>query len=250
MASTANLHGWTLVSLRPQNQHASLRQAARRRQARVLAASSFRLQAVASDTALARALACPLKIAVSPAAVRFAARVASLQGDWLAIGSATATALMQAGATQVQVPAPQTAAGLLNLPALLQVKGLDVGLISAPDGLGVIEKTLPARGANLQSAHVYRRQAVKLSETRRQVLLDLPGKIACMVSSQAAFGQFWQQFTPAQQKKMRRWHFVASSARLLHYLQSLGLTRLHLAENTRAPALLNALAKAAPRSVT
>ncbi len=250
MATRPNLIGWTLISLRPQNQHAGLRQAAGRRQARVVAASSFRLQAMACESALAKALACPLRIAISPAAVRFAASMAVLSGDWLAIGDSTAKALRNAGARQVQVAQPQTAAGLLGLAALTQIKGLDIGLISAPDGLGLLEKTLPARGARLHSAHVYRRQPLTLSESRRQQLLALRGRIGCLVSSQAAFGQFWLQFTPVQQKKMQAWHFVASSARLLHYLHGLGLSQVHLAENTQAPALLNALAKAAPRSVT
>jgi uroporphyrinogen-III synthase len=250
MATTPYLHGWTVVSLRPQNQHAGLRQAATRRHARMVSASPFRLQATVSESALATALACPLRIAVSPAAVRFAAKMATLHGDWLAVGDSTAKALRNAGARQVQVPQPQTAAGLLGLAALTQIKGLDIGLISAPDGLGLLEKALPERGARLHSAHVYRRQPLTLSESRRQQLLALRGRIGCLVSSQAAFGQFWQQFTPAQQKKMQAWHFVASSARLLHYLHGLGLSQVHLAENTRAPALLNALAKTAPRSVT
>jgi uroporphyrinogen-III synthase len=250
MATTPHLHGWTVVSLRPQNQHAGLRQAAMRRRAHMLSASPFRLQATVSETALAAALACPLRIAVSPAAVRFAAKMAPLHGDWLAIGAATAKALRNAGARQVQVPQPQTAAGLLGLAALAQIKGRDIGLISAPDGLGLLEKGLPERGARLHSAHVYQRQPLALSESRRGQLLALRGPVACMVTSQAAFRQFWQQFSNKQQQTLHAWHFVASSARLLHYLQGLGLAQVHLAESTRAPALLNALAKAAPRSVT
>jgi uroporphyrinogen-III synthase len=248
MATTPQLPGWTLVSLRPQNQHAGLRQAATRRRACVVSASPFRLQAAVSESALAKALACPLRIAVSPAAVRFAAKMASLHGDWLAVGASTAKALRNAGARQVQVPQPQTATGLLGLAELSHIKGLDIGLISAPDGLGLLEKVLPERGAKLHSAHVYRRQPLVLSDARRGQLLALRGPVACLVTSQAAFAQFWQQFTPPQQRMLKHWHFVASSTRLLHYLHGLGLAQVHLAENTRAPALLNALAKAAPRS--
>lgn len=247
MATTTTLSGWTLVSLRPQNQHAGLRQAARARGARLVSASPFRLKAVADDAALARALACRLRIAVSPAAVRFAAAMAAIEGDWLAIGQATANALRRAGAASVQVAQPQTAAGLLQMPMLQHLHGQSIGLITAPDGLGMLESALPARGAELHIAHSYRRQPLAFGAAKMRRLLALQGQVACLVTSQAAFGQFWRQFAKEDQRHLRHWTFVASSPRLLHYLQTLGISRVLLAENTRSMALLTALATATER---
>jgi len=247
MATTTTLSGWTLVSLRPQNQHAGVRQAAHVRGARLVSASPFRLEAVADDEALTRALACRLRIAISPAAVRFAAAMAAIEGDWLAIGQATANALRHAGARSVQVAHPQTAAGLLQLPILQQIKGRHIGLVSAPDGLGLLESALPARGAKLHIAHIYRRQPLTLGAAKMRQLLALQEQVACLVTSQAAFGQFWRQFAKEDQRRLRNWTFVASSPRLLHYLQTLGISRVLLAENTRSMALLTALATATER---
>jgi len=61
---------WTLISLRPQGQHDALRQAARKVGASLLAASVVRLQPQQAPQALRAALACPVRIATSPAAVR------------------------------------------------------------------------------------------------------------------------------------------------------------------------------------
>ena len=241
MPSTPPLAGWTVVSLRPQNRHDSLRRAAAGYGARVFAASPFRLRATGDAAGLDAALACPIRIASSPEAVRFAAALRPLRGRWWAIGRGTARALQAAGAERIEIAEPETADGLLALPSLQRLHGRAVALVTAPDGRGLMERELPARGARLQVTHVYVREPLDLAPARRQALAALGARSALLVSSQAAFTQFWRQLDARAQSAWRRRPCIASSARLLHYLRQQGFRRLAQAENTHAPAMLAAL---------
>lgn len=245
MPSTSPLAGWTVVSLRPQNRHDAVRRAAAAQGARVLAASPFRLRATDDAAALDAALACPIRIASSPEAVRFAAALRPLRGAWWAVGQGTAQALRAAGATRIEIAEPQNADGLLALPSLRDLRGTSVGLVTAPDGRGLMERELPARGARLRIAHVYAREPVPLTPARLQALAALGARSALLVSSQSAFGQFWRQLDEKTRDTWRGRPCIASSARLLQYLRQQGFRQLAQAESTHAPAMLAALAACA-----
>ncbi|MFM6988788.1 MAG: uroporphyrinogen-III synthase [Arenimonas sp.] len=250
MPSTPPLAGWTVVSLRPQNRHDAVRRAAAAQGARVLAASPFRLRATADRAALDAVLACPIRIASSPEAVRFAAALRPLRGAWWAVGHGTARALRAAGATRVEIAEPQNADGLLALPSLRDLRGTSVGLVTAPDGRGLMERELPARGARLRIAHVYVREPVPLTPARLQALAALGARSALLVSSQAAFGQFWRQLDEKKRDTWRGRPCIASSARLLQYLRQQGFRQLAQADSTHAPAMLAALAACAGKDRT
>jgi len=236
---------WTLISLRPQGQHAALRQAARKAGATLLAASVARLVALPAPEALHAALACPVRIATSPAAVGFARQQGTIAGEWWAVGAATARALRAAGASAVHSPLQESAEGLLQLPGLKAVQGLNIGLITAPDGRGVLQQTLHARGAQVISAHVYQRQALPLrASARAQILALSPALTALAVTSQSTLDGFLAQFTGTETAHLKGMLCVASSERLLHYLQSLGFRRCVRAESTRAVAIAHALSTA------
>lgn len=245
MPPTPPLAGWTVVSLRPQNRHDALRRAAAAQGARVLAASPFRLRATGDRAALDAALACPIRIASSPEAVRFAAALRPLRGAWWAVGQGTAGALRAAGATRIEIAEPQNADGLLALPSLRDLRGRAVGLVTAPDGRGLMERELPARGAQLHVAHVYAREPVPLGPARRRALDALGTRSALLVSSQSAFGQFWRQLDEPARARWRGRPCIASSTRLLQYLRQQGFRRLARAESTHPPAMLAALAACA-----
>ena len=252
MTRTLPLSGWTVVSLRPQGQHEAVRRAARKLGARVIAASVQRLSPLPAGEALAALLACPLRIASSPNAVRFAARQSSLPGRWLAIGSETAACLLQAGAHSVQVPEPQTADGLLQLACLQSVHGRRIGLLTAPDGRGLLERELPARGARLQVAHSYRRQASALTAGSVQRILAAGPRTGLLVTSQAAFAVFLTQFDASARRRLKSRPCIASSARLLEYLQAEGFRHVLASRSTRPEdtlqALSDAMAPARPRN--
>lgn len=233
--------GWTVVSLRPQNRHDAVRRAAAAHGARVLAASPLRLRATGDRAALDAALACPIRIASSPEAVRFAAALRPLRGAWWAIGQGTARALRAAGATRIEIAEPQNADGLLALPSLQNLRNKAVGLVTAPDGRGLMERELPARGARLQVAHVYVREPVPLGPVRLRTLAALGERSALLVSSQSAFGQFWRQLDEKSRDNWRSRPCIASSARLLQYLRQQGFRQLVQAESTHPSAMLRAL---------
>ena len=244
MPRASDLYGWTLISLRPRYRHGAVRRAAAAQGARVLAISPFELLALDAGAALQAALHCPIRIASSPAAVTFAAAQANLHGDWLAIGTATAKALRRSGAASVQTAEPQNAEGLLALPELSDCQDKPIGLITAPDGRGELERVLPERGAQLHIAHVYRRQALPLPESAHRSLRGLGPDSAVLVSSRAAFAEFWRQLDDAERDKISRTLCIASSVRLLDYLQTLGLQKLRLAAGTQSTAMLAALGEA------
>lgn len=244
MTRALPLSGWTLVSLRPQNQHAAVRRAASRWGGRVVAASAYKLVSTPDKGDLERVLACPLRIASSPNAVRFAAIKCTLSGDWLAVGSSTASALLRAGAGSVRSPEPQSADGLLVLDVLKSVQGKRIGLLTAPDGRGLLERVLPARGARLVIAHSYQRQPVKLTAAARLRIAGSGPDTALLVSSQRAFQRFYAQFDAAAQDDLKSRVCVASSMRLLEYLQAMGFTRVLVCRSTMPEHALQALAEA------
>ncbi|HWR95636.1 MAG TPA: uroporphyrinogen-III synthase [Arenimonas sp.] len=239
------LAGWTILSLRPQNQHAPVRRAAAHWQARAIALSAFRLAPSVNTDELADVLACGLRIATSPAAARLAGQQAELGGDWLAVGAGTARELFRAGARAVQVPQPQTADGLLALQALQRVRGRRIGLLTAPDGRGLLEESLAARGATLRLAHVYRREPVALSGRHLAGIDALGSHAAVLVTSQKAFGHIWAQLDASRRRKFKSLICVASSTRLVEYLKALGLTRVICSDSTLPQRQLSALAHAA-----
>lgn len=244
MTRALPLSGWTLVSLRPQNQHAGVRQAARQFGARVIAASAYLLAALPDNGALERVLACPIRIASSPNAVRYATMHGPLPGHWLAVGSATASALLRAGATSVRVPEPQTADGLLALDILQSVKGRRIGLLTAPDGRDLLERTLPERGARLITANSYQRRPVTLRAATRQRIVASGPATALLVTSQRAFQRFFTQFDNAGQRTLKTRICIASSMRLLEYLQAQGFARVLQSRSTLPLDTVQALADA------
>jgi uroporphyrinogen-III synthase len=210
----------------------------------VLAISPYALLALDPGTSLESALRCPIRIASSPAAVAFASAQTPLHGNWLAIGEATAKALRNAGADTVQSTEPQNAEGLLALPILSDCRDRHIGLITAPDGRGELERVLPERGAHLHIAHVYRRQPLKLPVSVHRRLQALAQNTAVLVSSRAAFAELWRQLDASERANISRTLCIVSSVRLLEYLQGLGIQQVRCAAGTRPAMMLAALHQA------
>jgi uroporphyrinogen-III synthase len=247
MTHTLPLSGWTLVSMRPQNQHAPVRRAAQKWGARVISASVIKLVPSHEPAALAEVMKCPVRIATSPNAVRFAAKHQTLSGDWLAVGTSTAKALLSVGARSVQTPEPQTAEGVLALAGLQSIKGKQIGLLTAPDGRGLLEKELAARGAQLIIAHTYQRQTLPLKVSTCQQIIDSGPRTALLITSQQAFRHFFAQFDDAGQRTLKTQICVASSVRLLEYIQTLGFERVLTSQGTKPKDVIQTLASALVR---
>lgn len=247
--------GWQLVSLRPRGQHGPLRAAVRAAGGRLLALSPWALvprRDPAARQALQQALACPLVVFTSPAAVAAADALLALARvrpapQWLAVGEGTARALQARGAGPVAWPQRMDSEGLLALPPLLQVDGRCVGLVTAPGGRGSIPAGLAARGARCIQADVYDRVPLALPG-RLRARLRRPGDgSVLLLSSGKALETVWAQLDDAQRDGLRRCRVVAASARLAAQAAALGFARVQQAASARPADLLAACPPPAPR---
>ncbi len=241
------LAGWYVISLRPSGAHGSVRRAAAALGARVLPISTLRLLSLDAGVALDAALACPVLVFTSPAAVRFARAqrplVATPGQAWLAVGSGTATALRQAGVAEVRMPNDRAdSEGLLALPELQSLRGQSVGLVTAPGGRGLIGETLAQRGARVHLAEVYRREPLIPRPARIGLLEALPGLSALLVSSAEAFDALWSRLDEPARTRLRQRPVVASSPRLAARLAGDAFAAIVIADGAAPNALLAALA--------
>ncbi|WP_119716929.1 uroporphyrinogen-III synthase [Cognatilysobacter tabacisoli] len=241
--------GWYVISLRPRGDHDAMRRAAARAGAGLIALSPWRIDARddgATRDALARALSAPVIVVTSPAAVRAAARLAALgevRATWLAVGRTTAAALRRAGVVDVTSPARMDSEGLLALPALQAVDGVDVALVTAPGGRGELAPALTARGARVRRADVYQRTPTPPPPRALAALRALDAPAVLAVSSGEAL-QRTLAGVPANVAAILRAQRVAvASARLGELARASGFTRIVVADGPRPRDLVAAAAR-------
>ncbi len=227
---------WHLISLRPSGQHDGLRRAAARFGARTVAVSPWRLQARDDDATrdrLAQALACDRLVFTSPAAAIAAARLVPperMKADSLvAVGQGTARVLLRHGASAVQAPARMDSEGLLALPAMADLHGKRVALITAPGGRGMIAAQVQARGARLLRVDVYERVPLQIPAALWSRLQALATPTVLAVSSGEALERVLPQMPPALRERWQRQPLVAASARLAELATALGFAHAHVA---------------------
>lgn len=229
--------GWYVISLRPQGGHEALRRAAATQGAGLIALSPWRIQPLMDEPArqaLDTALAAPRVVFTSPAAVKAAAGLLPLRRadaqEWIAVGSGTAHALGRVGIEGVVCPSRMDSEGLLALPALQEVSGLPVGLVTAPGGRDALSHTLMQRGARLLRADVYAREPVRLSASSLRKLLALQVPAVLLISSQGALRQVLETVPANAAATLRSLPAVAASARLQEMARQEGFVDPFLAE--------------------
>ncbi len=181
--------------------------------------------------ALLAALGDELAIFTSPAAVRFAAKLAPLRtaATVVAVGQGTAAALMACGIS-AQVPAQrQDSEGLLALDVLGDLDGRRVALVGAAGGRGVLRGELAARGARLREVHVYRRVAPRLDRRHSEPLLALPARSAVLISSAEALGHLRHGLAGPAWDRLQRALAVVSSERLREVANEAGFAQILVA---------------------
>ena len=240
------LAGWYVISLRPSGAHGGVRRAAATLGARTFALSTLRLVALPAAAARRRALACAWAIATSPAAVRFAFAAPVPKRPrgqrWFAPGEGTATALRRRGIADVATPREgQDADALLAHPDLQSLAGRVIGLLTAPGGRDVLAATLARRGARVERADVYRRDAITPSASRLRALARLPARTALLVSSAEAFAGLWAALDDSGRAALVRRPAIAGSERLAALLRGHGFERVTIAAGARPRALVTAL---------
>lgn len=251
-ASPGPLTGCYVISLRPVGGHGAVRRAAAALGARTLALSPWRIEEPGGDTqrlALAQALAAPRVIFTSPPAAMAAARLQPLRPApaqrWVAVGAGTARALQRLGAGGVASPTRMDSEGLLALPELQEIDGLDVGLVTAPGGRGVIAATLAARGARVLRANVYARVPVAPSPRAVAALRTLQATAWLLASSGEALEHVLASLPADAAAGLRRARVVAASERLARLAQDHGLQVAAVAASARTGDMLAACAGAA-----
>ena len=240
---------WYVISLRPRGEHAALRRAAARYGAGLIALSPWQLQLrddARSRADLRAALAATRVVFTSPTAVRAAHALQPLEArdgqHWCAVGAGTAAALRRAGIAEVAAPTRMDSEGLLALPALQQVQGLDIGLVTAPGGRGEIAPALQARGARVLRADVYAREALALAPRALRQLADVAAPLALALSSGEALQSVLAALPADLAAKLRHAHVAAASERLRALARDCGLADVDLAAGPRPAQLLAALA--------
>jgi uroporphyrinogen-III synthase len=133
--------------------------------------------------------------------------------------------------------------GLLELPVLQELAGLDVGLVTAPEGRGLLASALRGRGARLLRADVYAREPIALSPSalRRLSALKVPTFLA--LTSEAALRQVLAQAPGDIQARLRAAPVIAASERLQRIAREAGFAEVGLAEGPRPRQLLAAMAR-------
>lgn len=249
-AAKPALHGHTVVITRPSGTGSSLAREVRKRGGMPLLLPGLSLHGVdhpkESAVALGAALADDLLIFTSPAAVRFAARLAPLQtkATVFAVGQGTARALRRHGVKAPLAPmSRQDSEGLLEHPLLVEPQGLRVALIGAPGGRGVLRATLAERGARLREVHVYQRGVPRWQARHLEALKHLPGDARVLLSSAEALGNLQQGLPAHAWAQLRAAVAVASSGRLADAARSAGFSRVLVAASALSADLLAAAAR-------
>ena len=247
------LAGWTVVSMRPRGQHASLRAAAARAGARVLALSPLAIEPrtdVASRRALREALAADLVLFTSPNAVRAAANLRTLRiargRPVLAVGDGTRRALERLGVDAMS-PTRMDSEGLLAMPALRDIGGRRAGLVTAPGGRNRLATVLQSRGAEVLRADVYDRTPVAIADARWHALaraLATSQRVVLALSSAEALEAVLRQRPANLEKPLRRIAVTAASERLAQAAREAGFMRITIAADARPASLLRAAANA------
>lgn len=244
---------WYVISLRPRGEHAALRRAAARHGGGLIALSPWRLRRrddAAARAALRSALAASRIVFTSPAAVRAARALQAFRPRrgqaWCAVGAGTAAALRRAGIGNVHAPARMDSEGLLSLPALQDVSGHDVGLVTAPGGRGEITPALLARGAGVLRADVYAREPVPLPASALQRLRDVEVPLVLALSSGEALQRTLAALPADLAAKLRGARVVAASERLQALARGYGFNEIVVARSPRPAALLAAATQGLP----
>ena len=239
------LVNWSVVCLRPAPQQAAVRRAVRARGARHVALPGLRLAAMPATAALRDALACPVVVFTSPAAVTFAARCLALSlrrdASAFAVGAGTARALARHGIDAISPPhQAMHSEGLLALPEWNDITG-PVGLVTAPGGRGIIPAGLARRGLEIRRAEVYRRLPPRLDARHRHALMQSPVPRAALISSAEALDGALDALPEDGRRQLLDSLAVTCSPRLAELARARGFLRVTTACAPTAAAMLDAL---------
>ncbi|MBB6248024.1 uroporphyrinogen-III synthase [Rhodanobacter sp. A1T4] len=249
-AGGKNLGGRTVVITRPAGTAAALARKIRAHGGMPMLLPGLSLRKVADEASarlgLEKALTDDVLIFTSPAAVRFAAALSTLKTSaiTLTVGQSTARALQRHGISAALVPSRQDSEGLLDHPALRDLRDRRVALIGAPGGRGLLGEQLRARGAQLREVHVYQRAAPRLDRRHVDALLQLPVSALVLLSSAEALNHLCHRLPPPALARLFAATAVVSSERLAVAARAAGFGCIAQAASALSADLLDAASRA------
>ncbi|HVJ61942.1 MAG TPA: uroporphyrinogen-III synthase [Tahibacter sp.] len=256
-AMSAPLRGATVIVTRPAGTGAALARRIRALGGEPLTLPGLALRATDDATAARRALAAARRadvvVFISPAAVRYAWRLAptlafARRTRVCTVGAATAQALRRRGIADVLTPdSTQDADGLLAMAPLARLRGLTVALIGAPGGRDTLPNALRRRGATLVRADVYYRTAPRWTRRHYAALETAPKPRLLLISSAEALAHLATRLPAGLVLALRDAETIVSSERLAGLAREHGFTRVHRARSALAGDMLAAAAAALGR---
>lgn len=225
--SAAGLQGLCVLVTRPADQSEALCRLLEAQGAQVARLPLQAIESARQPAVAARALQAGRDadawIFTSANAVRFARQLdAGVWPQCIAVGPATAAALVQIGVAVERPEEVHTSEGVLALPALQEVRNRTVLLVTGENGRDAIESGLQARGARVLRVEVYRR--VALPHTGDAVAQALHGVHAVIVTSGEALRRLVDLMPGAAGVDLMRLRLVVPSRRVLEQALELGFT--------------------------
>lgn len=159
------------------------------------------------------------------------------QLTWIAVGKATALALVHRGITAL-TPERESSEGILALPQLSDVVGRRVLICSGRGGRSLLADELVRRGAEVERLELYRREALPLESVAMH--LAESGSIAAVVIASVegarAFSAVWRSVNGDRTVVV-----LAPSQRVAVQLKDLDFQRVVVADGAGAAAVIAAL---------
>lgn len=254
--SHAALEGATVVITRPAGSGGAMAAQVRALGGRAAALPGLSLRAASDGDSIARALRAardaPIWIFSSPAAVRFAFRLAPAlriprATGVFAVGAGSARALSRHGIAAIVPTTTSDSEGLLGLTELSKVRGQRVVLVGAPGGRDLIAPALRRRGAKVEILHVYRREPPRLTQRHFDAIARLSNPLITLVSSAEALTNLVAQVPRTLLARLRGQSLVVSSARLAELARAQGFKEIVQARSALPRDLLDAAQTAIAR---
>lgn len=217
------------INTRPADRSQSLTLALRAAQIDVLDLPLLELSAMPWSDQLQRQyehlLSAQAVVAVSPSAVQFGMQGLARAGyaaqdlkhlQWIAVGEATAQALLEYGISS-HVPEVETSEGMLRLPVLQHLQAADaVAFWRGEGGRQFMMDTLLARGNSVLNFVLYQRQCPERSAALLQQYLpklQSADRYALLISSEASWNN-WLKLTAADGNVLDHAHVLVLGERV------------------------------------
>lgn len=209
-------------------------------------APALGIEAVAPRPALpAPAASYAWWIYVSPNAARFGPPPTDGPARIAAVGEATASALRDAGLTEIIVPARADSEHLFADPAFQPASGARVLIVRGEGGREWLRQALEARGVAVDYWEVYRRTAPDPATPELAAALRTGGLDAAVVTSGEALAQLPGMLPAGAREALARLPLVVPSERVLQLARQRGYGAVTVAGGANDAAVLAALERAA-----